>query len=112
MTNKDSADYMRAFTPKLRWWLSQIVDLLVSYAGMTETEAKQKLLHSNIPALCDGEPDWVTRENPFYWAMEILHSGKGNVGPFWWHDPEILAKYQEYIKWFNSLSEEQRLIPD
>ena len=112
MTSANYSEYIRTLTPKLRWWINQIVQLMILHAKITETEATQNLLNSNVPNICDHEPDWFTRENPFYWAMEILHASQGNVGPFWWHDPELFAKYQEYIKWFNSLGEEKRRIPD
>ncbi len=109
MENIDFSRYVCNIDPMIQWWLNQIVKLLIEHGELIESEALHVLLKSSI--LSDGEDSrWLLRELPFYWAMEIIHAGQGSVPPFWWHDPQLNEKFAEYKKWFNALTDDERLI--
>jgi hypothetical protein len=96
MSAIDFSKHIRNLTPEMQWWLNQTVELLAQHSEMSEPEATEALLRSSSMIAVKEDPNWLLRESPFYWAMEILDGRevllghKGPAAPSWCCGPNCL----------------------
>lgn len=74
-------------------WCQDIVNCLVRYAGKTQEEAERIVVSSYISKFLDEDPDYIFREIPYYWAMELLY-GRGNA--LWYKDEKLWPPPSDY----------------
>ena len=72
-----------------------IVQCLIKYGGLDEQEAQRRIEESRLLSELDTEYDlmYLFHEEPYYWAMDILHSA-GN--PQWYRDPKLWPPPEDY----------------
>jgi hypothetical protein len=69
----------------------EIVECLVKYGNLTNTEANNMVQYSEI---LDNVGELLFHEYPYYWAMHLLY---GKLNNYWFHNSQLWPPPDDYL---------------
>lgn len=85
--------------PKLQDYYNGIVQCLIRYGGLEETEARRLVDESK---LCEPKKEpginMLFHELDYYWAMHLLY-GRDDPENYWFHNPDLWPPPEDYYEW-------------
>ncbi len=86
---------------------NQIVQCLVRYGKLEESEARKRVDESR---LCDkekGPGEMLFHETSYFWAMELLY-GRKDPNNYWFHKPDLWPPPADYYDWMHDWYAEKK----
>lgn len=82
---------------ELERYKQEISQCLVRYGGLSEMEANQIVERNNLfEVKNDTQLFLIFHEEPYYWAMMMLHTQQN---PLWYQDPTLWPPPADYHEW-------------